>query len=101
MGTITHSDHKLLKISIGGDAKCGSSTLFYKDLYLKFYEVEKRQTGAELKEQDKSRQPRAKTPRGRQYRKLTRPYTLRPPHPFAQKVVAVTKDDWVKEMREK
>ena len=40
-------------------------------------------------------------PRSRQHRKLTEPYTLRAPHPFSQKVVTVTKEDWIEDMKER
>ena len=49
----------------------------------------------------RGRQPRTYKPRSRQHRKLTEPYTLQAPHPFAQDVVAVTKEDWIEDMKQK
>ena len=55
----------------------------------------------EYRERDRTRQSRKHMPRARQHRKLTEPYTLQAPHPFAQKVVTVTKEDWIEEMKER
>ena len=57
----------------------------------------------EHKERGWTRRPRIfnRPPRSRQHRKLTEPYTLRAPHPFSQKVVTVTKEDWVEDMKER